>query len=182
MKKEELISALRKSECLISATELKAIYDRLATELNLYYYGLNPIVLIILNGGLIPAGQLLPRLNFFARIGYLHATRYEENEGRDLHWKARPSLNIAGEDVLLIDDIFDEGITLKNVYEELLESGSVLLAWRQSEGEAQFLGALHQTVDNKAACISHVAVKEEARGHHVGQALLDARVGGTLQA
>ena len=121
MKKEELIQALRNSECLISSTELKAIYDRLATELNLYYYGLNPIVLIILNGGLIPAGQLLPRLNFFARIGYLHATRYENNEGKNLLWKAKPSQNITGEDVLLIDDIFDEGITLKNVYEELLK-------------------------------------------------------------
>ncbi len=61
-------------------------------------------------------------------------------------------------------------------YEGLLASGSVLLAWKKFEGEAQFLGALHQTVENNVAWVSHVAVKEEARGHHVGQALLDAFV------
>ena len=62
------------------------------------------------------------------------------------------------------------------VYEGLLANHSVLLAWRKNEGEAQFLGALHQTIENNVAWVSHVAVKEEARGHHVGQALLDAFV------
>ena len=62
------------------------------------------------------------------------------------------------------------------VYEGLLANGSVLLAWRKNEGEAQFLGALHQTVENNVAWVSHVAVKEAARGQHVGQALLDAFV------
>ncbi len=62
------------------------------------------------------------------------------------------------------------------VYGGLLANGSILLAWKKSEGEAQFLGALHQTVENNVAWVSHVAVKEAARGHHVGQALLDTFV------
>ena len=62
------------------------------------------------------------------------------------------------------------------VYEGLLANQSVLLAWKKNEGEAQFLGALHQTVENNVTWVSHVAVKEAARGHHVGQALLDAFV------
>ena len=62
------------------------------------------------------------------------------------------------------------------VYEGLFANHSVLLAWRKNEGEAQFLGALHQTIENNVAWVSHVAVKEAARGHHVGQALLDAFV------
>lgn len=62
------------------------------------------------------------------------------------------------------------------LYGALLASHNVLLAWRKEEGEAQFLGALHQTVENNVAWVSHVAVKEAARGHHVGQALVDAFV------
>lgn len=62
------------------------------------------------------------------------------------------------------------------VYEGLLAGGSILLARRKNESEAQFLGALHQTVEGNVAWVSHVAVKETARGHHVGQALLDAFV------
>lgn len=61
-------------------------------------------------------------------------------------------------------------------YEALLTSGDVLMAWRKEENEALFLGALHQTIENNVAWISHVAVKETARGHHVGQALVDAFV------
>lgn len=62
------------------------------------------------------------------------------------------------------------------VYKGLLANHSVLLAWRKNEGEAQFLGALHQAIESNVAWVSHVAVKEAARGHHVGQALLDAFV------
>lgn len=62
------------------------------------------------------------------------------------------------------------------VYEGLLAKGSVLLAWKKDGDEAHFLGALHQTVENNVSWISHVTVKETARGHHVGQALLDAFV------
>lgn len=62
------------------------------------------------------------------------------------------------------------------VYEGLLANGSVLLAWRRQENEAHFMGALHQTVDNNVTWVSHLVVKEPARGHHIGQALLDAFV------
>lgn len=117
---QELENVLRHSECLISASEINAAYDRLAAQLNLHYAGLNPIVMVVMNGGLIPAGQLLTRLSFFHRMDYLHATRYRENIGnQELVWKMRPSHAIKGEHILLIDDIFDEGITLKAVYDEL---------------------------------------------------------------
>ena len=57
-----------------------------------------------------------------------------------------------------------------------MANGSVLLAWRREDNESRFLGALHQTVENNVAWVSHLAVKESARGHHVGQALLNAFV------
>lgn len=61
-------------------------------------------------------------------------------------------------------------------YETLLASQDVLLAWKKENEETQFLGALHQTIENSVAWISHVAVKKVARGNHVGQALIDAFV------
>ena len=73
-------------------------------------------------------------------------------------------------------DKFSGDYTSPEYYEALLVSNSVLMAWKKEEGEAQFLGALHQTVQNNVAWISHLAVKESARGHHVGQALVDAFV------
>ena len=117
---QEIEKTLRNSECLISSIEVAAAYQRLAAQLNLHYAGLNPIVMVVMNGGLIPAGQLLTHLTFYHRMHYIHASRYRDNEGtNELDWKFKPDVSIAGEHVLLIDDIFDEGITLKTIVEEL---------------------------------------------------------------
>lgn len=117
---QELENVLRHSECLISENEINAAYNRLAAELNLHYANLNPIVLVVMNGGLIPAGQLFTKFTFFHRMSYLHATRYQNNQGTsELVWKNKPSIVLKGQHVLLIDDIFDEGITLKNIVDAL---------------------------------------------------------------
>ncbi len=117
---KDIENVLRQSECLISEGRIDAAYDRLAAQRNLHYNGLNPIIMVVMNGGLIPAGQLLTRLTFFHRMNYLHATRYRDNAAtNDLVWKVRPTGNIENEHILLIDDIFDEGVTLKAIHDEL---------------------------------------------------------------
>lgn len=117
---QEIEQALRNSECLISTLEVSATYQRLAASINLHYAGLNPIVMVVMNGGLIPAGQLLTQFTFYHRMHYIHATRYRNNQGtNEIEWKYKPDVGLAGEHVLLIDDIFDEGITLKAVVDEL---------------------------------------------------------------
>lgn len=118
----ELEDVLQRSECLITEARIAAAYDKLAATLNLHYANKNPVIVVVLNGGLIPAGHLLTRLAFAHRMDYIHATRYHDNKGtNELHWKATIDTDLAGEDVLLIDDIFDEGITLKAVVESLLK-------------------------------------------------------------
>lgn len=113
---------LQRSECLITESRIAAAYDKLAATLNLHYSQINPIILVVLNGGLIPAGHLLTRLAFAHRMDYIHATRYKNNQGtQNLIWKAKADLDLANEHVLLVDDIFDEGITLKRIVEELSE-------------------------------------------------------------
>lgn len=58
-------------------------------------------------------------------------------------------------------------------YEALLANNQIIIA---KDNNHHFLGALHQTIDKGVAWISHVAVMPEARGKHVGQALLNAFV------
>lgn len=120
LEKSELEDVLNRSECLITEARIAAAYDKLAATLNIHYANLNPIIVVVLNGGLIPAGHLLTRLAFAHRMDYVHATRYQNNQGTDkLTWKASLDLEIADEHVVLIDDIFDQGITLKHIFEEL---------------------------------------------------------------
>ena len=55
-------------------------------------------------------------------------------------------------------------------YNDLLLNKQIIVA---KDDNGVLLGALHQTIDKGVAWISHVAVTLEARGKHVGQALLD---------
>lgn len=117
---EQLMLTLQQAECIISKADVMRAYDELANRLNTYYAGRNPIILVAMNGGLIPAGQLMTRVSFFHRMEYIHATRYRNNEAtEELNWIAKPPKYLKDEHILIIDDIFDEGVTLKAIVTEL---------------------------------------------------------------
>lgn len=93
---QQIEEALRNSECLISSFEVSSAYERLAASVNLHYAGQNPIVMVVMNGGLIPAGQLLTQFTFYHRMYYIHATRYRNNQGtNELEWKFKPDIDMA---------------------------------------------------------------------------------------
>jgi hypoxanthine phosphoribosyltransferase len=76
-------------------------------------------------GGLVPMGNLLPRLDFPLEVDYVHATRYRGDiKGGELHWKVKPSLDLANRTVLVVDDILDGGVTLAAIIEEVKKMGA----------------------------------------------------------
>lgn len=84
-----------------------------------------PLVLCVMRGSVIFAGQLLPRLEFPLEFDYLDVTRYrEETRGGEIAWKVTPGTAVAGRAVLVLDDILDEGQTLAAVKAKLLEAGA----------------------------------------------------------
>lgn len=84
-----------------------------------------PIVLSVMNGALIFAGQLIPHLDFPLELDYIHATRYQEDiEGSEVSWLARPAKKLSGRNVLVLDDILDKGITLKAIIEDCYLNGA----------------------------------------------------------
>ena len=66
-------------------------------------------------------------------------------------------------------DSFSGDFIPESEYETLRDNGDVVVA---TIGDL-LSGALHQTIENNVAWISHVAVGEHARGRHVGQSLVD---------
>ena len=73
----------------------------------------NPLFLIVLNGALVFSGQLLPKIDILCQIDYCHTTRYQGNtRGAEIQWKAKPQLELARRDIIIVDDILDEGHTL----------------------------------------------------------------------
>jgi len=119
------------SEEIVGAAEVQAALDRMAAEITARLSGTNPLVVTVMNGGLVFAGQLLPRLPFACDLGYVHVRRYgRETRGGELVWIAGPHESVTGRTVLLLDDILDEGETLLAIRSRLFELGAteVLLA------------------------------------------------------
>jgi hypoxanthine phosphoribosyltransferase len=121
----QLRALLSTCECLVSPQAMQSAYERLAREITAALAERLPIVIAIMNGGLVSAGQILPRLDFPLELAYLHATRYRgATSGGALKWLAQPEVPLAGRDVLLVDDILDEGHTLQAVRDWCLEAGA----------------------------------------------------------
>ena len=102
------------SQLVFSKSEIDVALDILADKLNEQLEGEKPLVLTVMQGGLIFAGQLIPRLRCMLEIDYIHATRYNnETLGSELSWKAYPAAPLQGRTVVILDDILDEGKTLE---------------------------------------------------------------------
>ncbi len=114
----EQVNAVRKrASCLYKASEVEAALDAMAAEITQKLAHRNPVLLCVMNGGLITAGKLATRLDFPLQMDYLHATRYrEKTSGADLQWQSYPSISLQGRVVLVVDDILDEGLTLDKIH------------------------------------------------------------------
>jgi hypoxanthine phosphoribosyltransferase len=121
----ELNEMLSACDCLADAETMQAVYAQLAQEITQVLSDSLPVVLVVMNGGLIPAGALLPHLDFPLEVGYVHATRYRgETQGGTLQWLALPQIPLADREVLIIDDVFDEGVTLKSIVASCHDAGA----------------------------------------------------------
>ena len=113
------------AECLFDRQTIDRVLDAQASLLNVRYAATCPLVLCVMTGALVYAGHLLPRLSFALDLDYVHASRYgDAREGGLLHWIARPRSVVTGREVLLLDDILDEGVTLHEIQQWLLAEGA----------------------------------------------------------
>lgn len=115
-----------KSTCLYTTKEVEAALDRMAINIHQKLHDKNPIIMCVMIGGLVPLGNLLPRLDFPLEVDYVHATRYcGEITGGDLVWKVKPNCDLQGRTVLVVDDILDGGTTLAAIIEEVKKLGAL---------------------------------------------------------
>jgi hypoxanthine phosphoribosyltransferase len=111
--RQEAVRVLETADRLYDENAVDAAFQCMAEDINRDMVGSDALVICVMNGGLVASGMLLPRLDFPLLVDYMHASRYRERtSGDDLHWKVDPSQPLAGRDLLIIDDILDEGFTL----------------------------------------------------------------------
>ncbi len=122
---EQALAVLREAELLCPPEQIETALDRLAAAIAARLEGSDPLALMVMNGAFVTTARLLARLRFPLRVGYLHATRYRSGtRGGEIDWIARPRPAVAGQVVLVVDDIFDEGDTLKAILDQVRRQGA----------------------------------------------------------
>lgn len=109
---------------ILDAQTIGDALDAQAIRLTKRLQGADEITLMaLMNGGMIPAAELIKRLPVPMRMDYVHATRYREaRSGGAIDWVRVPK-SLSGT-VVLVDDIFDEGFTMAAVKAALLNAGA----------------------------------------------------------
>lgn len=122
---EESKQVMAEADLLVSNEQVEAAFDKMATAINAELAELNPLVICVVNGAIVPTGVLLPKLNFPLQVDYIHATRYGQNtQGGELDWIVKPQRSLKNRVVLLVDDIFDEGLTLDAIVNDCQKAGA----------------------------------------------------------
>ncbi len=121
---KEAWAFLRDSELVSSAEEVRAAVERVAAEIEKRLADSYPLVLAVMGGAIVFAGQILPKLRFPLDFDYIHASRYgAATRGAQVEWRAAPP-DVNGRNVLVLDDILDGGDTMAAIRNRLLGLGA----------------------------------------------------------
>lgn len=120
------------ADCLISREQIDTALDHMANAIRCQLANSNPLILCVINGGIIVTGHLLPRLDFPLTLDSVRASRYGHNtQGGGLEWLYKPTTAMQDRTVLIVDDILDEGLTLE-----------AIINWCREQGAAKVLTAV----------------------------------------
>lgn len=115
------------AECIVNREEVRAGVRRVAEGINGRFSEDDEVlVLVVMNGALIPAAWIVTELHCQVVLDYLHVTRYRGSTtgSLELYWISHPRHELRDRHVLVIDDILDEGPTLGAVLEHCRKAGA----------------------------------------------------------
>ncbi len=118
------------ADCLYDAGAVRFAIDRVAVRIALDVADARPVVVCVMNGGLPFTAALLERFAFPLEVDHVHARRYREAapgehpRGADLCLRVEPAQPLTGRNVLLVDDVLDEGVTLARLKAFVEERGA----------------------------------------------------------
>lgn len=104
---------LEQSKELFSQQQVNQALDSMADEINAHYGDQSIVLIGVMTGAILPMAWLATRLKMPLVMDFVHATRYRGGlHGAELEYRVPPRLDLEGQHVLVVDDIFDEGNTL----------------------------------------------------------------------
>jgi hypoxanthine phosphoribosyltransferase len=108
-------------EVLISAEEIKHQVQRVGKQLDQIYAGKELTIILIMKGAICLVSDLIRTLHIPHSIEFVRGSSYGQQGTKRgaLTLFGIDSLNLAGKNVLVVDDIFDSGVTLFSIVHEI---------------------------------------------------------------
>ena len=117
-------AARRGARRVCSTREIARALQRMADAITADLAGADPVVLAVMHGGAFAAVEICRRLHFPYELDFVHVTRYARStRGGAIEWRVRPSAELMGRTVLVVDDVLDRGHTLRALAAELKKVG-----------------------------------------------------------
>ncbi len=110
---------------LLNEEQIRQGVARIANHIQLHYGAAPVTILAVMTGSVVLLADLIRQLNMPLRVGVLQASSYRGGTtcgGLVINQDFMPE--VAGRDVLLVDDIFDTGQTLQRIVELVLATGA----------------------------------------------------------
>jgi hypoxanthine phosphoribosyltransferase len=99
---------------LIDAERIRERVRELGSQISRDYKGLNPILMIVLNGGFIFAADLMRQLEMPCEVDFIKISSYgdELSSSGEVKMKKDYDSLVSGRHLLVIEDIVDSGLSL----------------------------------------------------------------------
>ncbi len=137
-KKKDIYS----KEVLISREEITRRVEQLGREISQDYKGRELHLVGVLNGAFMFLADLVRHLSIPCQICFLQASSYKDQQVSTGKVKLMHNLDLNGKDVLVVEDIFDTGLTLKQIREDL---------YVQKPTSLEFCALLNKRIPDKLA-------------------------------
>ena len=122
---------------ILSEEQIQERIIKLASEINTDYEGKNLIILGVLKGAFIAISDLAKNLNIDVSFEFMSISSYKGSESTgQIKIEKDLDIDISGKNILIVEDIFDTGLTLSSLI-DILESRNpksieIMCMWEKS--------------------------------------------------
>jgi hypoxanthine phosphoribosyltransferase len=104
----------------LSAGAIQKQIQQLSSQINADYAHKNPIFIAILNGSFMFCSDLIKQINLECKVSFLKLSSYDGfNSSGKVNQLIGLNEDITNQDIIVIEDIMDSGLTLAAILEQL---------------------------------------------------------------
>ena len=105
---------------LISKSDISARVKKMGLEISSFYKDDSVVFVVILNGAIIFAADLIRTVNIECKLDFVKVSSYKgtKTEG-NIRFEKDLTLDVAGKNIIIVEDIIDTGNTIKYLKKHL---------------------------------------------------------------